>query len=817
MVRAGKRPGTGTVDVLNRRSSWEPRTCALLIAAIAGTLATAPVRAHVPHDEIPVVAVSPTFAADQTLFSAIVGPYTWMLKSTDAGSTWKPSQTGLPYGTTTAIALSPDFASDGTLFAAITAQNEGRLFRSTDHGATWTRIEAGLPGAVILSVAVSPDFLADQTVFLGTQGSGAFKSTDGGLVFAPSSPSDSTRDFVELEVSAAFGTDGTVYAATDAGLRASIDGGGSWTNPLPGYTGPVDTLTLSPAFSSDQRIFMGISGAGVFRSDNAGASFAPKNQGLAELSVNQIAVSPAHGSDDSLLASTNEFVFQSNDGGDSWTPRINGLATLVAQTATHYLSFAYSPLFALDSTVFVAGAEGVHRSRNSAASWRQLDTFSQKLPGGLAISPDFGTDQTLFVGAYDSGIYRTQDAGETFTPIDTGLGYMYVHPLVVSPDYTLDATLFAGLQSFVARTTNAGANWTNIVPSPGYVVTRKLAISPDYAQDQTLFAADDLAGTNTVYKSTTGGSAFAPLPTPFDGAWAMEVSTSYGNDQTVFVGGGNPSGVFRSQDGGLSWQQTLGGAWVISFAVSPTFDSDGTVYAGTRYSGVWKSTDGGTTFSQSNGGFPTTISIEAMAASPDFGSDQTLLAGTWGRGVWKSTDGGTSWSAIGLDGDFVASLAISPLYASDQTLFAGGWEGAYRSTDGGDSWERVQNVRRYDDLNEYVFYEKPWLEIQCPPCSATGIQVAAQPQSRVGLFFSGESISLVGTRGPFAGIAVVFIDGAVAGQIDLYAPGLQWQQTLFTKQGLGAGEHTIVVEVTGAKNPSASGSVVLIDAFDVGY
>ena len=116
-----------------------------------------------------------------------------------------------------------------------------------------------------------------------------------------------------------------------------------------------------------------------------------------------------------------------------------------------------------------------------------------------------------------------------------------------------------------------------------------------------------------------------------------------------------------------------------------------------------------------------------------------------------------------------------------------------------------------------MFYDKAWIQIACGPCSAAGLQVAIQPQSRVGVSFSGNSVSWIAARGPFAGIAAVVLDGALVAQVDLYAPALAWQTNVFARQGLGPGEHTIVVEVTGAKNPAATAAAVLIDAFDVGY
>ena len=82
--------------------------------------------------------------------------------------------------------------------------------------------------------------------------------------------------------------------------------------------------------------------------------------------------------------------------------------------------------------------------------------------------------------------------------------------------------------------------------------------------------------------------------------------------------------------------------------------------------------------------------------------------------------------------------------------------------------------------------------------------------------FTGSSVTWIGFRANWAGIANVYVDGAFFGEIDLYAPTEQPQAAAFTANGLTPGTHTIVVEATGRKNASASDDAVVVDAFDVG-
>jgi hypothetical protein len=88
--------------------------------------------------------------------------------------------------------------------------------------------------------------------------------------------------------------------------------------------------------------------------------------------------------------------------------------------------------------------------------------------------------------------------------------------------------------------------------------------------------------------------------------------------------------------------------------------------------------------------------------------------------------------------------------------------------------------------------------------------------ARATFTFTGTSVTWLGFRATWAGIGHVYLDGAFAGEIDLYAATEQAQSAVFTAAGLAAGTHTLIVESTGRKNPSATDNAVVVDAFDVG-
>src|SRR2546425_1395230 len=182
---------------------------------------------------------------------------------------------------------------------------------------------------------------------------------------------------------------------------------------------------------------------------------------------------------------------------------------------------------------------------------------------------------------------------------------------------------------------------------------------------------------------------------------------------TTLFAGTRDHGVYKSTDGGRSWQAVNSGLNNLSVSAlvvdsrNPT-----TIYAGigqvsTNTGGAFKSTDGGGSWREINNGLTNTnLTIYALAVDPR--TPTTLYAGTWG-GVLKSTDAGGTWRAMntGLDATglksnldpayanlterFVFALAIDPrtpttIYAV--TSFGLGHEvhGVFKSTDGARNW-----------------------------------------------------------------------------------------------------------------------------------
>ncbi len=229
----------------------------------------------------------------------------------------------------------------------------------------------------------------------------------------------------------------------------------------------------------------------------------------------------------------------------------------------------------------------------------------------------------------------------------------------------------------------------NLTPSAVY----SLAVSPEFAQDGLCFAACR----SGLYRSKDGGETWqfsydslnlqSPLAT-----LAVVMSPVFASDRSVFAGA--PGGILRSVDAGETWNIAMLPSpppLVSGLVISPYFDHDGVILAGTMEDGVFRSAYRGVHWARWNFGLMD-LHVLAMTISPNYDSDETLFVGTE-TGVFRSTNGGRAWREVGFPMDFapVLSLAISPDFANDGTLFVGTESrGLFRSTDRGNTWSQVK-------------------------------------------------------------------------------------------------------------------------------
>ena len=239
----------------------------------------------------------------------------------------------------------------------------------------------------------------------------------------------------------------TVYAGVeDASMFRSTDGGQEWEelaalrqhrtapNWAPGAGGMcLHTILLDPA--DPGRMYAAISAAGVFRTDDAGASWKPINQGLhsegipdptAEVGhcVHRLAQHPAR--PDTLFMQKHWDVMRTDDAGETWREVSGNLPTdfgFAIDVHAHEPDTVYVVPITSDSQHFpVDGQLRVWRSRTGGEEWEPLtqglpqrDCYVNVLRDAMAV--DRLDECGIYFGTTGGQVYASADAGDTWAPI----------------------------------------------------------------------------------------------------------------------------------------------------------------------------------------------------------------------------------------------------------------------------------------------------------------------------------------------------------------------------------------------------------------
>jgi hypothetical protein len=239
----------------------------------------------------------------------------------------------------------------------------------------------------------------------------------------------------------------TVYAGVeDAALFRSTDGAQNWSE-LPGLrghgTGPqwqpgagglcLHTIIADP--SNKNRMFVAISSAGAFRTDDAGKTWTPINRGLrsqyipdpdAEIGhcVHRIALHPSN--PNVLFMQKHWDVMRSDDAGDSWKEVSGNLPTdfgFVIDVHANEPETIYVVPIKSDSEHFPPdGKLRVYRSRTGGNEWEALtkglpqsDCYVNVLRDAMAV--DSLDKCGVYFGTTGGQVYASPDSGDTWSPI----------------------------------------------------------------------------------------------------------------------------------------------------------------------------------------------------------------------------------------------------------------------------------------------------------------------------------------------------------------------------------------------------------------
>ncbi len=281
--------------------------------------------------------------------------------------------------------------------------------------------------------------------------------------------------------------------------------------------GAVAQIAFSPAAP---RVVYAAGGAGVFRSDDAGDTWRATGGFLNN--VTQLAVDPTNA--DVLVATAGSNIYKSNDGGATWRDVTGPLTSLrpsalVVDPANH-------------STLYLGSRCGPIGFKTGASSVSAADLDSSN----------------PFAG---SGVYRSVDAGETWTGQSNGLGGRYfslcVEELTLDPEtpgHLFTSPVYS--DGGDSESYDGGATWTRASADvPGLVVADHPVLT------LTRYGVTSVSGFGQFLRSADGGVSWHTVATagvPFTPYRDLKTDPASGR---LFLATDN--GVFRSGDGGDTW------------------------------------------------------------------------------------------------------------------------------------------------------------------------------------------------------------------------------------------------------------------------
>jgi photosystem II stability/assembly factor-like uncharacterized protein len=393
-----------------------------------------------------------------------------------------------------------------------------------------------------------------------------------------------------------------------------------------GNTGRVSAIGVSA--QNANLYYVGGADGGVWKSEDAGATWRPLTDHLPTTAIGAIAVDPDNdqvvyaGSGEANFANHSRYglgLYKTSDGGENWevlaADAFSGrcfsrLLIDPADTDILYASITHAGgLPSFDFNIAAArghnGAQlplGVWKSEDGGRNWQQL---TNGMPGDLSatdLAMDFTDPSVIYAavahvfGDSRNGIYKTTDRGVSWTKLGGGLPAAGVGGIALATTAADAGRIFAsivrastltgseGSTYGIYRSDDSGNSWTlkygeSIHASYGWYLN-VIAISP--TDPNVVFA-----GGLFLHRSLDGGDNWANVTQSIH----VDHHALAFDAQGRFLAG-NDGGVFRTDNLGNSWQALNNGLGIVQFYAGISLDPDNSavIYGGTQDNGTLKRT-----------------------------------------------------------------------------------------------------------------------------------------------------------------------------------------------------------------------------------
>ncbi len=587
----------------------------------------------------------------------------------------------------------------------------GGLWKSIDDGASWISLLDNAETPSVGAIAVDPN--DSNVLWIGTGdynvsceayfGVGILQSVDGGLSWRSRNGSsgsglESVSSFAAMVVdprdsnhvlAGAVARGCVGGTASPGGVFVTRDAGLTWNERLSGAA--VYSLVQD---RQDRRILWAGTGQGIFKSIDNGESWI--KQTASRLPNNstgrtELAVAPSDGRIVYALFSggpTGIEFWGTIDGGVTWTKRSTGVAACDGQ-CNYNMALTVDPL---DPQVIYRGTVWLFKSVDGGETWAPLiaplgpDQEVHQDIQELLIDP--AQPRTLYIGS-DGGVWRSDDAGATFTNINANLSLTQFYGIDVHP---FDSGQICGGTQDNSSLVRADASnrWQLQEFTGDGLLCQVDPVDPAYVYIGA-FAFNGPA----VLRSTTGllGPFNVNISTisngidPFE-RWPFipQFIVDPGAPNTLYLASQR---IYRTLDRGDHWEKlgpadltSTGRGSVTALDVHRNFSN--VVLAGTEDGRVWRSDNRGLKWSDVSSGLPSRR-INDLAGDPTNASRAFAVVGGFNTAhlwAWDDVDGCFA------RGDGLPNVpANSVIAVSRDQLFAATDVGVFRSVDAGHSFE----------------------------------------------------------------------------------------------------------------------------------
>ena len=373
-------------------------------------------------------------------------------RSDDSGQSWKPRNEGLEYKFLSPIAIHPK--DEDVVFVGTTSEiytihpehknkgmNHGQgLYKSIDGGGHWDKSDDGITEAKTAQIGAHP-ILPFNVWVGGESGRGNFFSPDGGdaWLFSPSITSHYPMVYAfNYEFPTKIYTTGWLKTGE---LTASTDKGASWytlTHKLEtGLSKKTRELGLRTEGSSDFHIH--------------GVAVAPSDQ-------NTIYVGSVHDTvyPDLTFNLNGTHIWKSSDGGQTFPEMSEGfpietetsINSIVVHPANPEVAYAMTTLHETQTAI------GIYKTTDGAKSWFSVNEGLDPYTNDLQMDP---ITPDILYAATESGIYKTTNGAQTWFKSSTGIPKGAVIDMAIDPLNPL--VLYAITPEDFYRTRDGGDHW----------------------------------------------------------------------------------------------------------------------------------------------------------------------------------------------------------------------------------------------------------------------------------------------------------------------------------------------------------------------